>query len=177
MGLCHRLHWPDEFKQLAADRKAKGFNVIQIVAGLYPDMHPFDPRGANEAGFPWEPDYARIRPEYFDAADARLDLLVDRASLSCIVGAWGYYLPRMGEAKMKAHWRYLIAAYGAWPVVVRGRRGESAWYRRKLPLRRSRSGHRLDRGAAPDPRDRPVPPPADHPSDGHQPLHGAGMHG
>ena len=52
MGLCHRLHFPDEFKQLAADRKAKGFNVIQIVAGLYPDMFPFDPRGANEAGFP-----------------------------------------------------------------------------------------------------------------------------
>ena len=117
MGLCHRLHFPDEFKQLAADRKAKGFNVIQIVAGLYPDMYPFDPRGANEAGFPWEPDYARIRPEYFDAADARLRLLVEEGFTLCLVGAWGYYLPIMGEAKMKAHWRYLIARYGAWPVV------------------------------------------------------------
>ena len=63
MGLCHRLHWPDEFQQLAADRRAKGFNVIQIVAGLYPDMFPFDPRGANEAGSPWETNYTRIRPE------------------------------------------------------------------------------------------------------------------
>ena len=69
MGLCHRLCWPEDFQKLAADRKEKGFNVIQIVAGLYPDMHPFDPRGANEAGFPWEQAYARIRPEYFDAAD------------------------------------------------------------------------------------------------------------
>ena len=25
MGLCQRLHWPEEFHQLAADRKAKGF--------------------------------------------------------------------------------------------------------------------------------------------------------
>src|SRR4051812_47086564 len=49
MGLCHRLHWPDDVKTLAADRKKKGFNVIQIVAGLYPDMFPFDPRGVNEA--------------------------------------------------------------------------------------------------------------------------------
>ena len=71
MGLCQRLHWPDEFQALAADRVEKGFNVIQIVAGLYPDMPAFDPRGANEAGFPWEPDYARIRPAYFDAADQR----------------------------------------------------------------------------------------------------------
>ena len=117
MGLCHRLHWPDEFKTLAADRKEKGFNVIQIVAGLYPDMHPFDPRGANEAGFPWEADYARIRPEYFDAADKRLEYLVDQGFSPCIVGAWGYFMPWMGVEKAKQHWRYLIARYGALPVV------------------------------------------------------------
>ena len=117
MGLCDRLRWPDEFRTLALDRKAKGFNVIQIVAGLYPDMPPFDPRGANEAGFPWEKDYARIRPEYFDAADRRLGWLVEQGFTPCIVGAWGYFLPWMGLEKMKAHWRYLIARYGAWPVV------------------------------------------------------------
>ncbi len=117
MGLCHRLHWPEEFQQLAADRKAKGFNVIQIVAGLYPDMPAFDPRGANEAGFPWQTNYASIRPEYFDAADRRLQYLVDEGFAPCIVGAWGYFMPWMGVEKMKAHWRYLIARYGAWPVV------------------------------------------------------------
>ncbi len=117
MGLCHRLHWPDEVKQLATDRKEKGFTVIQIVAGLYPDMHPFDPRGANEAGFPWETNYARIRPQYFDAADQRLGYLVDQGLSPCIVGAWGYFMPWMGVAKMKSHWRYLIARYGAWPVT------------------------------------------------------------
>ena len=117
MGLCHRLHWPDDFQKLSADRKTKGFNVIQIVAGLYPDMHPFDPRGANEAGFPWEKDYARIRPEYFDKADERLRHLVEQGFTPCIVGAWGYYMPWLGEERAKAHWRYLIARYGAWPVV------------------------------------------------------------
>lgn len=117
MGLCHRLHWPEEFRQLAADRKEKGFNVIQIVAGLYPDMPPFDPRGANETGFPWETNYARIRPEYFDAADRRLGCLVEQGLTPCLVGAWGYFMPWMGVEKLKAHWRYLIARYAAWPVV------------------------------------------------------------
>lgn len=117
MGLCHRLHWPDEFQQLAADRKEKGFNVIQIVAGLYPDMHPFDPRGANENGFPWETNYVRIRPQYFDAADTRLRYLIDQGFTPCIVGAWGYFLPWMGVEKAKQHWRELIARYGSWPVV------------------------------------------------------------
>src|SRR4029077_12657955 len=117
MGLCHRLRWPEEFQTLAADRKDKGFNTIQIVAGLYPDMFPFDPRGANEAGYPWETNYARITPEYFDAADKRLRYLIDERLTPCIVGAWGYFIPWIGVEKMEKHWRYLIARYGAWPVV------------------------------------------------------------
>jgi hypothetical protein len=117
MGLCHRLRWPEDVKKLAEDRKAKGFNVIQIVAGLYPDMHPFDPRGANEAGFPWRENYAGIRPEYFDAADQRILYLVDQGFTPCIVGAWGYFIQWMGPEKAKQHWRDLIARYGALPVV------------------------------------------------------------
>ena len=52
MGFTTRLAWPDDFAELTADRVKKGFNVVQIVAGLYPDMPAFDSRGANEAGFP-----------------------------------------------------------------------------------------------------------------------------
>ncbi|HEV8608317.1 MAG TPA: DUF4038 domain-containing protein [Tepidisphaeraceae bacterium] len=117
MGLCQRLRWPEDVKKLAEDRKAKGFNVIQIVAGLYPDMHPFDPRGANEAGFPWQENYAAIRPEYFNAADQRIFYLVDQGFTPCIVGAWGYFMQWMGPEKTKQHWRNLIARHGALPVV------------------------------------------------------------
>ena len=117
MGLCHRLSWPEDFQKLTADRKAKGFNVIQLVAGLYPDMFPFDPRGANEAGYPWQTNYTAIRPEYFDAADHRIEYLVEQGFTPCIVGAWGYFMPWMGVEKAKQHWRNLIARYGALPVV------------------------------------------------------------
>jgi len=117
MGLSKRLRWPADFERLAADRVHKGFTVVQIVAGLYPDMPPFDVRGANEAGFPWEPEYARINPAYFDMADLRIRHLVDRGLSPCIVGCWGYYLPILGMAKMKQHWRYLIARWGAHPAV------------------------------------------------------------
>ncbi len=117
MGLTKRLAWPAAFKRLAADRVAKGFNVVQIIAGLYPDMPAFDPRGANEAGFPWTRDYARINPAYFDRADRRIAWLVHRGLVPCIVGCWGYFLPWMGVAKLKQHWRYLVARWGAHPVV------------------------------------------------------------
>jgi hypothetical protein len=117
MGLCQRLEWPRGFRALAADRVGKGFSVIQIVAGLYPDMPPFDPRGANEAGFPWSQDYGCINPAYFDAADRRIEHLVNAGLMPCIVGCWGYFLPWLGVETMQKHWRYLIARYGAYPVT------------------------------------------------------------
>jgi hypothetical protein len=117
MGLCKRMDWPEDFQQLAADRVQKGFTVVQIIAGLYPDMPPFDPRGANEAGYPWERDYARINPAYFDEADLRIRYLVEAGLTPCIVACWGYFLPIMGVPKLKQHWRNLIARWGAYPVI------------------------------------------------------------
>ncbi|MBC7327777.1 DUF4038 domain-containing protein [bacterium] len=117
MGLCKRLSFPEEFSLLTADRVKKGFSVIQIVAGLYPDMPAFDERGANEAGYPWEQGFTRINPSYFDMADLRLQHLIRSGLVPCIVGCWGYYLPWLGIEKMKKHWRYLIARYSAYPVI------------------------------------------------------------
>ena len=117
MGFCKRLRWPDDFQTLTADRVEKGFTIVQIVAGLYPDMEPYDPRGANEAGYPWERDFSRINPAYFDMADLRIQYLADHGMAACVVGCWGYFIPRMGVAKMKQHWRYIVARWGAYPVV------------------------------------------------------------
>ena len=117
MGLCQRLRWPQDFETLAADRLRKGFTVVQIVAGLYPDMPQFDPRGANEAGFPWEPEYRRIHPAYFDMADVRIEYLVSKGIVPCVVGCWGYYYPILGEKKMRQHWRNIVARWGSLPAV------------------------------------------------------------
>ncbi|MEA2708444.1 MAG: hypothetical protein QOF78_1045 [Phycisphaerales bacterium] len=116
MGFTQRLRFPDEFATLTKDRTGKGFTVVQIVAGLYPDMPAFDERGANEAGFPWERDYARVNPAYFDQADKRVQHLVENGIAPCVVGAWGYHLPWLGVERMKKHWRYVIARWGAYPT-------------------------------------------------------------
>jgi len=117
MGLCRRLEWPEEFQLLAADRVRKGFTLVQIVAGLYPDMAAFDERGANEAGFPWEEGFARINPAYFDMADLRIAWLVRCGLVPCIFGCWGYYVAFAGPEALKKHWRYIVARWGAYPVV------------------------------------------------------------
>ena len=124
LGLTKRLRWPEDFQQLAADRVAKGYNVIQIIAGLYPDMGSFDPRGANEAGFPWEKDYTRINPAYFDMADLRIRHLVEVGLTPCIVGCWGYYLPILGMERIEAALALSDCPLGRLPggVVSRRRR-------------------------------------------------------
>jgi hypothetical protein len=117
MGLTTRLDWPRGFKWLAANRVKKGFNLIQIVAGPLPDMDSWDPRGKNEAGFPFEEGFARINPGFYDYADIKIKHLVDSGLMPCIVGMWGYHLPRMGVERVKRYWRYIVARYGAYPVV------------------------------------------------------------
>ena len=129
MGLTARLDWPQGFKELTADRAAKGFNTIQIIAGPYPDMDAWDPRGMNEAGYPFAEGFARINPAYYDHADLKIGHLVQSGLMPCIVGMWGYYLPQIGVEKIKRFWRYLVARYGAYPVVwcICGE-GTMPWY-------------------------------------------------
>jgi hypothetical protein len=115
-ALSDRLSW-EGIQKLVADRKAKGFTVVQIVAGLVADEQaPIDPGHHNEGGAVWDPEFKQINPKFFDYADRRIQLLVDAGIAPAIVGAWNDILGQTGVAKMKKHWRYIIARYGAYPV-------------------------------------------------------------
>jgi len=127
-GLSGRLT-DAEFAGLADQRVRQGFNVIQMVAGLNPDVGPFDPRCNNDGGFAWTADWDALNPAWFDAADRRVAMLVEAGLVPCIVGCWGYYLPWLGVAKMQRHWREIIARWAAYPVVwCLAGEGTMPWY-------------------------------------------------
>lgn len=120
-GLCKRLTW-EGFQELTANRKAKGFSVVQIVCGTYPDEGAFEPRWENEGGKPYATkDFSVVNPAYFDFADRRIKHLVDAGIVPAIVGGWGRSdcnaMQVAGVAGVKRHWRYLVARYGAYPTV------------------------------------------------------------
>ena len=120
-NLCKRMTW-EGFQELTADRKAKGFNVVQIVCGPYPDENFFAPSLANEGGQPYlAKDMSVVNPKYFDYADRRFQHLADAGIVPAIVGAWGRgdcnSMQAFGAVNLKRHWRYLIARYGAYPVM------------------------------------------------------------
>lgn len=119
--LAKRLTW-EGFRELAADRKSKGFSVIQIVCGPYPDEDAFEDMWANEGGWPYHTrDCKDLNPEYWNYADRRLTHLIDVELVPAIVGAWGRHdcdaMRVAGVEGIKQHWRYVIARYGAYPVV------------------------------------------------------------
>lgn len=123
-GLCKRID-VQGFRELCADRAAKGFNVVQIVCGPYPDEAMLEPRWANEAGLPYTAlDFRAVNTAYFDAADARISTLIAHSIVPAIVGGWGRpqaggqsTINQVGLDGFKRHWRHLIARYGASPVV------------------------------------------------------------
>ncbi|MFM7182451.1 MAG: DUF4038 domain-containing protein [Verrucomicrobiales bacterium] len=119
--LCKRMTW-EGFQELAADRKANGFNVVQIVCGPYPDENFSAPSLQNEGGQPYvTTDMSVINPKYFDFADRRFNHLTESGIVPAIVGAWGRgdcnSMEKFGVPNLKRHWRYLVARYGAYPVV------------------------------------------------------------
>jgi len=118
--LSKRMTW-EGFQELTADRKAKGFNVVQIVCGPYPDEGFLETRMANEGGLPYESvKFEKVNPEYFNYVDRRLKHLVEAGIAPAIVGAWGRgdcnSMQAIGAAGLKRHWRYLVARYSAYPV-------------------------------------------------------------
>jgi hypothetical protein len=106
-----------ELDELAAHRAAQGFSVIQLVAGLYPEMEPFAPEGAGDGVWAWQPGFSSPNERWFAHADARVRLIVNHGLVPRIVGAWGFYLQYMTNNQMVRHWRELIARWGACPVV------------------------------------------------------------
>ena len=115
----------DDFKELAADRRAKGFNVVQIVCGPYPDEAMLEARWENEGGMPYaKKDFSAVNPQYFEFADRRVAALVEAGIVPAIVGGWGRpqqggqsTLQQVGLDGFKRHWRHLVARYSAHPVV------------------------------------------------------------
>ena len=156
--LCKRLTW-EGFRELTADRKAKGFSIVQIVCGPYPDEGMFEPRWENEGGKPYETrHFTVVNPAYFEYADRRIEHLVAAGIVPAIVGGWGRRdcdaMAMAGVAGMKRHWRNLVARYGAYPVIwiIGGESGGPQWtevarYVQKIdPYRRPATMHPFDSG-------------------------------
>lgn len=111
-----RLSWSG-FKRLIDDRKAKGFTVVETAVMVpHEEQAPSDPGFCNEGGCVWDAGFKQINPKFFDYVDRRVQYLIDAEMAPAIIGAWRQTILPMGVTKLKKHWRYIIARYGAYPI-------------------------------------------------------------
>jgi hypothetical protein len=115
-ALCDRLEF-SEMTALAERRRAEGFTVIQLVAGLLPEVYGFDELGSLDGVWPWTHEYGELDPAWWDAADLRVAAIAAAGLVPAVVGAWSYYLLDMGRDRMERHWREIVARWSALPVV------------------------------------------------------------
>jgi hypothetical protein len=101
-----------EFPAYVTNRQAKGFTVIQMVAG-----YPNDPDIVNEGGSTYLEPYTTINPAYFQWLDKRIDLIVAQGMVPVIVGQWHEAVNDMPLPALKGYWDYLLARYQAHNVV------------------------------------------------------------
>ena len=101
-----------EFPNYVANRRAKGFTVIQIVAG-----HPNDPDIVNEGGPTYLDPYTVINPVNFQWLDKRIQYIVNQGLVPVITGQWYMSVADMPLADLQLYWKYLVARYQAYNVV------------------------------------------------------------
>lgn len=109
-GLTSRL---DEarFDELARLRAAQGFNAVQLVVGLPPEVGPLNPNGRSDAGFPWSLDGA-INADYLALARERIGRLNALGLRAVVYGAWGHQIAWLGRAGMARWWSRVVEAVG-----------------------------------------------------------------
>ena len=114
-GMTRRMPMP-VFKKMAADRRKKGFTVIQVVVGVPPEIEAFSPDAGNSGGLPFHPDKT-LNLAYFREVDRKIKHLVDSGLVPCIVGGWGGQIDSLGVRAIKQLWKEIVDRYAKYPVV------------------------------------------------------------
>jgi hypothetical protein len=114
-GLTSRLSRA-AFERAARLRREQGFDAVQLVVGVPPEVGPANENARSDAGFPYALD-GTINDDYLELARERIAWL-NAAGLRVIVyGAWGHQLRWLGVERMIAWWRRVVAALDRHEVV------------------------------------------------------------
>ncbi len=101
-----------EFPTYLANRQAKGFTVIQLVAGF-----PTEPERINEAGPTYREEFLVINPENFQWLDRRLQAILNQGMMPVMLGQWQLGAGIMPPEQLQRYWQYLIARTQAYSVI------------------------------------------------------------
>lgn len=105
-GLTSRM--PEStFRELAELRAEQGYNAIQMVAGIPPEVGPENSQGWSDVGTAWQLD-GSMNGDYLKHARKRITLLNELGLRVIVYGAWGHQIDWAGKAFMIEWWQTLV---------------------------------------------------------------------
>ncbi len=105
-GLTHRID-EQTFLDFARQRVAEGFNAIQMVVGIPPEVAPLHPEAASDVGVAWTLN-GQINTGYLKMARKRVEQLNAIGLTVIVYGAWGMQIDWVGSDFMRRWWCALI---------------------------------------------------------------------
>jgi hypothetical protein len=106
----------EQFGELAGLRRKQGFDAVQIVVGIPPEVGPLHRDAASEAGAAWdlsgEPNAA-----YLSFARDRLSLLLTAGLRPIVYGGWGPHADWIRVEGMKRWWGELARSLRGLDVI------------------------------------------------------------
>ncbi len=105
-GLTRRLG-NDDFEKLAKLRSEQGFNAVQLVVGIPPEIGPENPNAESQFGPAWDLS-GKFNNEYLDYSREKIQQLNSHGLAVIVCGAWGQQIEWLGVERMKDWWRKVI---------------------------------------------------------------------
>lgn len=105
-GLTGRLT-DQQFKELATLRASQGFNAVNIVMGIPPEVGPKNANASSPVGPAWNMK-GEFNPNYLNFARKRIKTLNETGLMAIVYGAWGHQIEWLGEHKMVSWWQEII---------------------------------------------------------------------
>lgn len=113
-GLTDRTS-QDVFEKLVKQRAAQGFTVVMMVVGVPPEV-PLDSLEAKSDGhFPFTENFSP-NPNYFEAIEKKITVMVHHGIVPCLVGGWGPQIQKVGVQKFTRFWDEMLTSFSRYPV-------------------------------------------------------------
>ncbi|MDQ3393235.1 MAG: DUF4038 domain-containing protein [Bacteroidota bacterium] len=114
-GMTSRISL-DQLKDYANIRTKQGFNAVQIVVGIPPEVGPKNKNASGESGPAWDLE-GNFNFLYLEDCEKRVKLLNNTGLKVIIYGAWGHHINWLGIDKMKEWWEALISRFEKYNVL------------------------------------------------------------
>ena len=114
-GLSQRLP-ENRFNDLVVIRATQGFDAVQLVVGIPPEVGPENSNAASDFGPAWKLN-GEFNQKYLDEARKKIQLLNSHEISVIIYGAWGQQIEWLGQEKMKNWWGEIIKNFDDLNVI------------------------------------------------------------